>query len=104
MVNKNAADHMYQHSRTVLSVATRNDPGSETPAPPPMVTPSMIATYTINQEVDNFQFPNKIYNELNMTNNLKRARISYFNRKIHKMQMNHMESISCTIREGKIQL
>lgn len=37
---------LYQEHRThtVLSVATRNVPGTETPAPPPMVTPSRIAT------------------------------------------------------------
>lgn len=30
---------------TVLSVATLKVPGMETPAPPPMVIPSNIATY-----------------------------------------------------------
>jgi hypothetical protein len=30
---------------TVLSVATRNVPGMETPPPPPIVMPSRIATY-----------------------------------------------------------
>lgn len=42
MVKREETIHGKLH--TVLSVATRNVPGIETPVPPPMVTPLRIAT------------------------------------------------------------
>lgn len=51
---------MQHMSRTVLSVATRNIPGSEIPAPLPIVMPSKMATWKRGWLNDNYKNVNKM--------------------------------------------